>query len=191
VRALRASANILRQARLRALFGKTVRSGSKAPMAERPGLARSGHPADCRCRLSANRRLIHRSKCYCRPDRSGPEWAAARQKANARDLTALQESSHRRVTRHDFVTIVLVAPQSALLCANAGPRAIDSATRVSSRVEFIQAEFNGTGVRSPYIQHQGIRIGCRKQIARSPDSTLVSRSVTNASRPTRAYHRSI
>src|SRR3981081_3430092 len=31
----------------------------------------------------ANRRLIHRSKRYCcRPDRSGPELAAARQKAN-------------------------------------------------------------------------------------------------------------
>jgi len=44
-----------------------------------------------------------------------------------------------------------VAPQSALLCANAGPQAIDSVTRVSSRVEFIEAEFNGTGVRSPYI----------------------------------------
>ena len=47
-----------------------------------------------------------------------------------------------------------VAPQSALLCANAGPQAIDSVTRVSSRVEFIEAEFNGTGVRSPYIQYQ-------------------------------------
>src|SRR6267142_2237048 len=47
-----------------------------------------------------------------------------------------------------------VAPQSALLCANAGPQAIDSVTRVSSRVEFIEAEFNGTGVRSPYIKHQ-------------------------------------
>jgi hypothetical protein len=39
------------------------------------------------------------------------------------------------------------------LCANAGPQAIDSVTRVSSRVEFIEAEFNGTGVRSPYIEH--------------------------------------
>jgi hypothetical protein len=48
----------------------------------------------------------------------------------------------------------LVAPQSALLCANADPQAIDSLTRVSSRVEFIEAEFNGTGVRSPYIKHQ-------------------------------------
>jgi hypothetical protein len=46
-----------------------------------------------------------------------------------------------------------VAPQSALLCANAGPQAIDSVTRVSSGVEFIEAEFNGTGVRSPYIEH--------------------------------------
>jgi len=84
-----------------------------------------------------------------------------------------------------------VAPQSALLCANAGPQAIDSATRVSRRVEFIEVEFTGTGVRSPYIQHQGIRIGCCKQIARSPDSTLASRSVINSSRPTRVCNRSI
>jgi hypothetical protein len=48
----------------------------------------------------------------------------------------------------------LVAPQSALLCANAVPQAIDSVTRVSSRVEFIESEFNGTGARSPYIQYQ-------------------------------------
>src|SRR5438309_8917618 len=47
-----------------------------------------------------------------------------------------------------------VAPQSALLCANAGPQAIDSVTRRSSRVELPEAEFNGTGVRSPYIEHQ-------------------------------------
>jgi hypothetical protein len=47
-----------------------------------------------------------------------------------------------------------VAPQSALLCANAGPEAIDSVMRVSSRVEFIEAEFNGAGARSPYIQYQ-------------------------------------
>jgi hypothetical protein len=46
-------------------------------------------------------------------------------------------------------------------------------------------EFNGTGVRSPYIEHQGIRIGCCKQIARCLDSTLASRSVINSSRPTR------
>src|SRR5260370_11481144 len=65
-----------------------------------------------------------------------------------------------------------VAPQSALLCANAGPQAIDSVTRVSSRVEFIEAEFNGTGVRSPYIEHQGILIGCCTHIARGLDSTL-------------------
>jgi hypothetical protein len=47
-----------------------------------------------------------------------------------------------------------VAPQSALMCANAGPQAIDSVMRVSSRVEFIEAEFNGAGARSPYIQYQ-------------------------------------
>jgi hypothetical protein len=69
--------------------------------------------------------------------------------------------------------------------------AIDSVTRVSSRVEFIEVEFNGIGVRSPYIEHQGIRIGCCKQIARSPDSTLASRSVINSSRPTRVRNRSI
>jgi hypothetical protein len=44
-----------------------------------------------------------------------------------------------------------VAPQSALLCANAGPQAIDSVTRVSSRVEFTELEFSGTGARSAYI----------------------------------------
>jgi hypothetical protein len=27
-------------------------------------------------------------------------------------------------------------------------------TRVSSQVEFIEADFNGTGVRSSYIKHQ-------------------------------------
>src|SRR4030088_1764847 len=78
-----------------------------------------------------------------------------------------------------------VAPQSALLCANAGPHAIDSVARVSSRVEFIEAEFNGTGVRSPYIEHHVILIGCCKQLARSPDSTLASRSVINSSRSMR------
>src|ERR1700682_845364 len=46
------------------------------------------------------------------------------------------------------------APQSALLRANAVPQAIDSVTRFSSRVEFVEAEFNGTGARSPYIQYQ-------------------------------------
>jgi hypothetical protein len=45
------------------------------------------------------------------------------------------------------------APQSALLCANAGPQAIDSVTRVSSRVDLFEAEFNGTGVGLPYIEH--------------------------------------
>src|ERR1700738_1730205 len=47
-----------------------------------------------------------------------------------------------------------VAPQSALLCANAGPQAIDPVTRVSSRVDLFEGEFNGTGVGLPYIEHQ-------------------------------------
>jgi hypothetical protein len=47
-----------------------------------------------------------------------------------------------------------VAPQSALLRANAGPQAIDSVTRVSSRVDLFEAEFKGTGVGLPYIEHQ-------------------------------------
>jgi hypothetical protein len=46
-----------------------------------------------------------------------------------------------------------VAPQSALLCANAGPQAIDSVMRVSSRVDLFEAEFNGTGVGLSYIEH--------------------------------------
>jgi hypothetical protein len=47
-----------------------------------------------------------------------------------------------------------VAPQSALLCANAARQVIDSVTRVSSRVELVESEFNGTGVSLPYIKHQ-------------------------------------
>src|SRR6202165_2859823 len=47
-----------------------------------------------------------------------------------------------------------VAPQSALLCANAVPQAIDSVTRVSHRVELIEGEFNGTACGLPYIEHQ-------------------------------------
>jgi hypothetical protein len=42
----------------------------------------------------------------------------------------------------------------AQLCANAVPQAIDSVTRVSNRVEFVESEFNGTGAQSPYIQYQ-------------------------------------
>jgi hypothetical protein len=38
--------------------------------------------------------------------------------------------------------------------ASAGLQAIDSVTRVSSRVEFIESEFNGANARSPYIEHQ-------------------------------------
>jgi hypothetical protein len=108
----------------------------------------------------------------------------------ARDRRPFRSRVTPVFTRHDFVT-TSVAPQSALLCANAGPQAIDSVTRVSSRVEFIEVEFNGTGVRSPYMKYQGIRIGCCKQIARSLDSTLASRSVITSSRPTRVYNRSI
>jgi hypothetical protein len=37
---------------------------------------------------------------------------------------------------------------------NARPQAIDFVTRVSRRVEFIEAEFNGTGVSLSYIEHQ-------------------------------------
>src|SRR6476659_10577962 len=47
-----------------------------------------------------------------------------------------------------------VAPQSALLCASALAQATDPVTRVSSQVEFIELEFNGTGARSPYIRYQ-------------------------------------
>jgi hypothetical protein len=47
-----------------------------------------------------------------------------------------------------------VAPQSALLCANADPHAIDPVTRVSSPVDLFEAEFNGTGVGLPYIKYQ-------------------------------------
>src|SRR5260370_42612909 len=52
-------------------------------------------------RICANRRLIHRSKRHCcRPDTSGPELAAARQKANitkirgARQLTDVPRIRH-------------------------------------------------------------------------------------------------
>jgi hypothetical protein len=71
-----------------------------------------------------------------------------------------------------------------------GLHAIEPVTRVSSRGEFTDVEFNGTAARSPYIGHQGIRIGCCKQIARSPDSTLALRSVINSSRPLRVCNRS-
>src|SRR5260370_42336683 len=47
-----------------------------------------------------------------------------------------------------------IAPQSALLCANAGLQAIDSVTRVSSRVDLFEAEFNGTACDLPYIEQQ-------------------------------------
>src|SRR5258706_9008820 len=61
----------------------------------------------------------------------------------------------------------------------------------TSRKCLFEAEFNGTGVRSPLHRAPGIRIGCCKQIARGLDSTLASRSVINSSRPTRVYNRSI
>jgi hypothetical protein len=65
-------------------------------------------------------------------------------------------------------------------------RRFGSVPRVSSRVEFIEVKFSGIGVRSTHIHHQDIRAGCCKQIARSLDSTLASRSVINSSRPTRS-----
>src|ERR1700737_5209568 len=68
----------------------------------------------------------------------------------ARDRRPFRSRVTPVFTRHDSSRRP-VAPQSALLCANAGPQAIDSVTRVSSRVEFIEAEFNGTGGGSPYI----------------------------------------
>jgi len=70
-------------------------------------------------------------------------------------------------------------------------QAIDSVTRLSSRVEFLKGNLNRTAPISPYIKAQGIRIGCCKQIARGLDSTLSSRSVINSSCPTRVYNRSI
>ena len=42
-----------------------------------------------------------------------------------------------------------VAPQSALLCANAGPQAIDSVTRVSSRVDSLKRNLMGRRAVSP------------------------------------------
>src|ERR1700704_3279559 len=108
----------------------------------------------------------------------------------ARDRQPFRSRVTAVFTRHDFVTTSCRAAIS-FVGANGGPHAVDSLTRVSSRVEFIEAEFNGTGARSPYIEHQGIRIGCCKQIARGLDSTLASRSVINSSRPTRVYNRSI
>jgi hypothetical protein len=71
-----------------------------------------------------------------------------------------------------------------------GLHAIEPVTRASSRGEFVEVEFNGTGVRSPYLEGQGIRTGCCKQTARSPDSTLALRSVINSSRPLRVCNRS-
>jgi len=55
-------------------------------------------------------------------------------------------------TMSDWLSRAAALP--AQLCANAVPQAIDSVTRVSSRVEFVESEFNGTGALSPYIQHQ-------------------------------------
>jgi hypothetical protein len=50
---------------------------------------------------SANRRLIHRSKRYCcRPDRSGPELAAARQKANNTKMRGVRQLTDVPRIRH-------------------------------------------------------------------------------------------
>jgi hypothetical protein len=49
----------------------------------------------------ANRRLIHRSKRYCcRPDRSGPVLAAARQKANNTKIRGVRQLTDVPRTRH-------------------------------------------------------------------------------------------
>ena len=51
--------------------------------------------------LCANRRLIHRSKRYCcRPDRSGPELAAARQKANNTKMRGVRQLTDVPRIRH-------------------------------------------------------------------------------------------
>jgi hypothetical protein len=42
----------------------------------------------------------------------------------------------------------------AQLCGNAVPQAIDPVTRVSSRVEFVESEFNGTGARNTRYPHR-------------------------------------
>jgi len=68
-----------------------------------------------------------------------------------------------------------------LLRANAAPQAIDPLTLASSRVEIPQSEFNGTGAISPYIDSEGIRIGCSKPKARCSNNTLASRSVITLS----------
>ena len=48
-----------------------------------------------------NRRLIHRSKRYCcRPDRSGPELAAARQKANNTKIRGVRQLTDVPRIRH-------------------------------------------------------------------------------------------
>jgi hypothetical protein len=56
-------------------------------------------------------------------------------------------------TRHDFVATFCRAAIS-LVVRDCGPQAIDSVTRGSSRVEFIEVKFNGAGARFPYIQYQ-------------------------------------
>jgi hypothetical protein len=62
-------------------------SGLKSDIAARP--------------KSANRRLIHRSKRYCcRPDTSGPELAAARQKANITKIRGVRQLTDVPRIRH-------------------------------------------------------------------------------------------
>jgi hypothetical protein len=59
---------------------------------------RRGERYVCIC---ANRRLIHRSKRYCcRPDRSGPELAAARQKANNTKIRGVRQLTDVPRIRH-------------------------------------------------------------------------------------------
>jgi hypothetical protein len=56
-------------------------------------------------------------------------------------------------TRHDFVTTSRRAAISFVVreCRCAGDWLSNAR---SSRVEFIEVEFNGTGVRPPYIKHK-------------------------------------
>src|SRR6202043_1026266 len=53
------------------------------------------------CLKGANRRLIHRSKRYCcRPDTSGPELAAAWQKANNTKIRGVRQLTDVPRIRH-------------------------------------------------------------------------------------------
>src|SRR5713101_4453621 len=62
----------------------------------------------------------------------------------ARDRRPFRSRVTPVFTRHDFVTTSCRAAIS-FVCANAGPQAIDSVTRVSSRIELPEAEFKWIG----------------------------------------------